>query len=155
MARPPSYYYNQYMNAVDRHHQRRSYFTYHLRARRWWQSFFFWFIDAAVTNAHIVHQARGGDMDSSTFRNAIAASLLNDAPPKVRRGGMFRVPASGDIKDLPEIRLQGHDHWHSTPDTNDGVAQCAWCSLSGTRSRTKYACSKCRVPLCLKPGSEC
>jgi hypothetical protein len=126
-----------------------SYFTSYVRARRWWQVVFLWFVDVAVPNAHILHQVCGGQLYSSTstLRKEIATSLLNDTPQRVRRGGLLRAPKMGDVGELPRYASKVATTGYLPPDTEDGVR--------GARSPQSVAApgTPASGAGCLKPDS--
>ena len=49
------YMYNKYMLGVDWLDQRMAYYQFTRKSVRWWRKFFFWMVDVAIVNAHILY----------------------------------------------------------------------------------------------------
>ena len=148
----PIHFYNRFMAGVDRHDQRRSYYPSHLKGVRWWHSFFYWYIDAAMANAHIVHseimrEQNKEPLSAPVFRDMVSLGLIGNFTSNRRR----QKRMTKGVASLPEIRHVGvgADHF---PRKHEGKPRvCMWCAATmDTRPhRTKFECIQCNVPLCI------
>jgi len=82
--------YNSYMIGVDLADMRRNAHTCRKKAYKWWHPIFYWILDTALSNAHIIaNQTLGKKLDGSKFRLDVVDGLFEKS-----RGGGEQEPPS-------------------------------------------------------------
>ena len=70
--------YNHHMNGADIANQLRSYYSTELKTCRTWVPIFFWLLDTAIINAHLVDKLSGSSMHHREFRQCLAQDLIEN-----------------------------------------------------------------------------
>ncbi|XP_046728478.1 piggyBac transposable element-derived protein 4-like isoform X2 [Silurus meridionalis] len=135
--------YNRYMGGVDVSDALIGYYTVLHKTRKWYQSFFYHFVDIAIVNAFILHRETAcaknqKPMTQKQFREKLieelGALVLSNFPPPPS-------PLPEDMRHLP-----GNFASHSTK----GRRTCKVC-----QQKTPVYCKTCLVPLCFQPKRDC
>jgi hypothetical protein len=122
--------YTQSMGGVDRLDQMHSYYAVGRKSRKWWRVLADWAIDVCIVNSFILYNhSERRQLTQLQYRIRLAKALIGGwAQGETRR--------LGKGMHLPEKRL--------------GLADCHHCSnRSAQRKRTMYACTTCKVHLCI------
>ena len=137
--------YNQSMNGVDILDQLSVYYCFDRKSVKWWKVFF-WCIEVALVNSHIIHKNAFGSTTYLEYWRSIINSftsvyLQNVPGPSLGRRRLLQV-------DTPE-RLDQRKHFLGKRATSD-QHECKICSSSHKRKRTVYFCKTCNChpPLC-------
>lgn len=152
--------YNQNMNCVDKFDQLKGTYELDRKSKKWWHRIFWYFIDASIVNAYILHKELGLEkMSSKDFRRAISQELVAPAHVASRQKNQPKrksVPSATEIsKSKPfvpkSIRLENSAHQPMRTTRR----RCAKCSTKDAQVRTDWMCSICEVPLCLGKRKTC
>jgi hypothetical protein len=104
-----------------------------------------YFIDACVVNSYIIYTSL--DLPKVTmkdFRRSICNALLSNTPTKKRK---TMVCIANHKPHVPvNIRYKNADH----QPVMGTRRRCALCSTKTYQVRTKWQCTTCNVPLCLR-----
>ena len=132
-------FYNQKMGGVDKHDQRRRHCTISRKSQKWWPRLFYFCIDVALVNAHILETLSPNHVKRTLkqFCMEIAMHYLTRYHCRKRPGRPCRLSPSD---------LEHSYHWPS--DRRDTRRRCANCAESGVEKRTWYECTSCNVGLC-------
>ena len=137
--------YNQHMMGVDRMDQMMAYYAFDRKSIKWWRKVFFWLLEVAVNNAHVLyksHTSSARKMTLKEFRRELSVELCQ---------GLVQEDTLGYQRmDRSLERLRGR-HF---PDSDRKRRDCRVCSdrnSVGGRSLVKTFCSTCsdKPALCL------
>jgi DNA polymerase III epsilon subunit-like protein len=111
--------------------------------KRWWLKLFFYLLDVGTSNALVLYnQARPTHppINIAEFKKLIVEHFV---------GNRIMAPAmTHQVKEHIAVRSE-----------NSSRLSCAYCSLHGTNSRTRFVCQACHAPLCClgsgKSASDC
>jgi len=154
--------YTSRMGGVDRFDQRRELYSVSRRSRRWWLRIFYFMLDAALVNAHILYNSvhPGNPMTQLTFRSRVFRGLVANYSSRKRRPSIEvnfcqsrRHKAGQKPRGVPdEIRLQRVGvHF---PKQVAKFSRCRICSTKTHCKRSRVQCAVCCVPLCIDPCFE-
>ena len=131
--------YNQYMLGVDKLDQLTSYYSFLHKTVKWWRKVFFWLLEVAVVNSHIIYKENcilKGEhpLNQLHYRRKIIDILSQ--PQRQSR----------------EVHVDLHSS-HNISYKKKKRRDCIVCSerqLGGTRHLTLYICETCNTnpPLC-------
>jgi hypothetical protein len=133
--------YNKFMGGVDKHDQRRSYYSTGRRTNKWWHRYFWYLIDVCVVNSFILYNIRNPkDMSHLEFLFDLIKNLTQ-----------YEEPSS-----IPIISSAGFDHWSIKKQKRGVCCQCSSRKVVkgkevGKRQYTNFQCSVCQVWLCVDP----
>ncbi|XP_041649204.1 piggyBac transposable element-derived protein 4-like [Cheilinus undulatus] len=142
--------YNQHMRGVEISDSLITYYKVLHKTRKWYKTFFYYFLDIATVNAFILHKelAMGkGEkpLTQKAFRETLAEQLaqVGSAPPS--------TPAPPAPAPAPATS----DTWHHKPvyiagDSSKGRLKCRQC-----HSKTPVKCRSCNIPLCFVANRDC
>lgn len=148
--------YNKYMGGVDLADQRRARHTCRLRAYKWWHPVFYWIIDTAMVNAHIIRNAHiQKKMKASDFWLSVVEELFEEAlgvevderPEELAK--FTRAGKAGVSWNLGDKRLLGR-HYLTKCDKHDKCKLCMHTFQKGSTAynrKTNNYCPKCEVTL--------
>ncbi|KAK0153479.1 PiggyBac transposable element-derived protein 4 [Merluccius polli] len=150
--------YNKIMGSVDLweevagHHQ-----DLH-RTCKWYQSFFYHFLDIAVVNAHILHKqleaARGappaGVRSQKSFREELVLQLVGEGSLSSSAAVPSEPPAAQGPHNLKYSSSQGESGALSSKGASSKRRRCTLCSRS-----TSTMCETCKLFLCFQPTRDC
>lgn len=151
------------MGGVDRFDQKRGTYPISRRSKRWWMRIFYFLVDAAITNADILHTHNDrvhNPIGALQFRTDLARNLINSYSSRKRRVSVLpnfatkrpKGPTSRQksIYGIPdEIRL--NDVGSHMPGELPSYRRCRACSSKALGKKNKIECVKCKVPLCIAP----
>lgn len=149
--------YNNNMNCVDKFDQLKGTYEVNRKSKKWWHRIFWYFIDASVVNAYIVHKEMQLPKESlKNFRRDISRSLVSRALVSSRAQKKRKSSTTPEIKQkkphVPKVvRLESSAH---QPERSTR-RRCAKCSSKKNQIRTDWICSVCKVPLCLGKTKSC
>jgi len=157
--------YTRRMGGVDRFDQKRSCFSVSRRSFKWWTRIFYFLLDSAVVNAHILFNSCriDGKMSQFEFRATLSRELMGNFCSRRRRamleGGCYMRRRSDHAATLTKkpgvpdsIRLQAvGKHW---PTQTSIFRRCRVCSSKTRNRRSRYVCSTCSITLCVYPCFE-
>lgn len=160
-------FYNKTMGGVDKVDHLMSLYRIFIRSRKWTLRVIFHFVDLAIVNSWLEYKQEAkkckipekNQMTLLQFRNKIAEAL---ARAQVKTPGPGRPPKNKqppeELREKREynakrpctdVRYDNFDHLPTVQ--NDPVR----CKLEGCSGRTKFACMKCNVALCLQKDRNC
>lgn len=150
--------YNMRMNNVDKFDQMKKSYGIDRRSKKWWHRIFFHLLDAAVVNSYLIWKDLDcyEGMTHKSFRINVITSLVSPAIVSPRPS-IVRSPA-------PVIQVKRHKPHVATDVRLEASAhqperstarRCAKCSNKNKQVRTMWACSVCKVPLCLSKNKTC
>ena len=147
--------YNKFMGGVDRGDQLRGYYRCRTKSRKFYKYIFFFLLDVAITNAHILMKTSTSSCPFKgvkSFRIQLAKDLIGEYCSRRRRGRGGTVIHPLPFRHYP-IRLG---------DSNDGPRhQCGPCALHRNihhrRVLSTWYCRECGEWLCHsgEPSSDC
>lgn len=149
--------YNKHMNCVDRFDQMKAVYQISRKSKKWWHRIFFFFVDAAVVNAFVIHNCLPTErLDLKTFRRHIVFGLVGksfaeSSVPRLSLSGPSPKPSNWKPKVHLEIRKAGSSHQPKRGTRR----RCALCSTKKKQVSTNWQCSVCNVPLCLSKNKDC
>jgi hypothetical protein len=135
--------YNANMGGVDNADAKRKVYSCSRRSKKWWMRIFYFGLDVAVVNAHIVHQNTPNcpKITQKEFRMELAKELLS-------MHSVRKILGSRTVDGGPSRYIERH--W---PTKLEKSLHCRICSQAKTRRRTSYGCKQCSsdqpVPLCV------
>lgn len=142
--------YNENMGGTDRMDQNINMYRVSIRKKKWWWTIFTWLLDVSLQNAWILHKNEKKDpnnlwstesMSLLEFRRQITRTLISKAPQRTLKGR----PQQSRRPVISDIRFDNVGHLIQESDKQ------AWqCGMETCKSRPKYKCIKCKVPLCPK-----
>lgn len=157
--------YTALMGGVDRFDQQRGQYNVGRKSRKWWKRIFYFLVDVAITNAHILHKNNTrvhNRMKQKDFRLALARELVDNTTyrkrpfkslpnyvskkKKVNESGERQKQKFGVPHEVRFGRLG--EHW---PEETDGYKRCRYCSTKVNNKRSKIQCDRCEVALCITP----
>ena len=138
--------YNEHMGGVDLADMRRLHVqTNIIGLHRWWLRMFFYLLDVGTCNAMVLYSLakEERDINLATYKKALVRHFVGDAICPT-------VPHCKEDRHLL-VRISEND---------DVRSRCTYCSMmDGVKRRTRYRCSKCKIPLCSvgtgKSGRDC
>ncbi|XP_051977768.1 piggyBac transposable element-derived protein 4 isoform X1 [Xyrauchen texanus] len=136
--------YNKNMGGVDLSDKLIGNYTVLHKTRKWYQSFFYHFVDIAVVNAFILHRhmAKVKNLQPLTqkkFREALVSELTGTS--------ISHTSAQDPKQSLPQ---ELHLPKHICGDSTIGRRKCKMCHY-----KTPLVCATCNVGLCFVPKREC
>ena len=135
--------YNANMGGVDNADAKRKVYSCSRRSKKWWIRIFYFGLDVAVVNAHIVHQNTPNcpKITQKEFRMELVKELLS--MHSVRKISGSRTVDGGPSHYIERL-------W---PTKLEKSLHCRICSQAKMRRRTSYGCKQCSsdqpVPLCV------
>lgn len=142
--------YNKYMGGVDRFDQMLERYAIGRRSIKWWHRIFYYLLDMAVVNSFVLWKLNRPDKEKCsqlTFRLKLARQLVNGFSSRKAIG---RPPNFVKLAVPVEVRLANVGVHFPKKDTNR--RRCKLCSgknKKGKEKRTYFACTFCKVPLCV------
>ncbi|XP_054290788.1 piggyBac transposable element-derived protein 3-like [Macrosteles quadrilineatus] len=138
--------YNQFMGGVDLSDRMVAHYPHAMKSKRFYLRIFFYFLNVAIVNAWIVLKLKtSSNMSFLDFKAAIANALIKTTLKKKRVG---RPPTNTPpLKKrcrpgvIGDVRFDGEGHYPSK-------SVPGRCREKNCKSRTRYKCSKCEVPVC-------
>ncbi|XP_049797528.1 piggyBac transposable element-derived protein 4-like [Schistocerca nitens] len=147
--------YNANMNCVDKFDQLEGVYETDRKSRKWWHRIFWYFIDATMVNASIIHkETKLPKMTLKDFRREITRDLV--APALVASRGKKRslnshLQFNKKKPNVPKsVRLESSSH-----QPGRSTRRCAACSSKKQQICTDWMCSVRKVPLCLGKRKTC
>jgi hypothetical protein len=129
--------YNSNMGGVDLADMRRLQCNSTIMGqKRWWLKLFFYLLDVGTSNALVLHnEARKPlpPINIAEFKKLIVDHFVGD-----------RIVGSTNAEEETQHIAVKTD--------NSARLSCAYCSLHGQSSRTRFMCYACKIPLCC-PGN--
>ena len=130
--------YNERMGGVDLADQGKSRYSVaaSVVTRKWWMRIFMGLLDMATNNAWILYKTSRKDLeryDHQDFILSVCESLCDLGS---------RASAATSLPYMP-------NPVHHEIAAQRGCTDCVVCRHNGSRKRTCYTCSTCRVPLCV------
>ncbi|KAB0804596.1 hypothetical protein PPYR_01566 [Photinus pyralis] len=149
--------YNAHMNAVDKFDQKKSSYEIDRKSRKWWHRIFFYFVDACIVNSYIIYEKLGlPKMTLKNFRRKVVEHLvcetLTHTNTKKRRSNPV-VAAIREHKPYVPDNIRQREAAHLP--IRSSRRRCGHCSTKSKQVRTKWMCTMCKVPLCLKDDKNC
>jgi hypothetical protein len=148
------------MNFVDNFDRLKGDYQMDGKSKKWWLRFLFHFIDCSVTNAFIMHkESEIQQLSNKDFRHHVYKGLLAPRIVKVnrpvksdpRRSSVVAIKRGKPHVDRA-IYLEGSSH---QPQHLQSPRICAVFSTEKTPVHTRWMCTICDVPLCLRNGKPC
>lgn len=124
--------YNSFMGGVDLADQKRNLYSCSRKSMKWWFRLFYFCLDIAIVNSHILYGLDYRHVDQKRFRILLFSHLMSFY--NARR--ILLAPRS------PITLLRSSDH-HA-----DRAAEPRQCRLCVGRKRTRTVCRECGVHLC-------
>ena len=137
--------YNANMGGVDNADAKRKVYSCSRRSKKWWMCIFYFGLDVAVINAHIIQQDTPNcpKTTQKEFRMELAKELLS-------MHSVRKISGSRSVDGGPSRYIERH--W---PMKLEKSLHCRIYSQAKTRRRTSYGCKQCcsaqPVPLCVVP----
>lgn len=150
--------YTRRMTGVDRFDQHRTCYSVSRRSRKWWMRIFYFIIDSAVVNAHILYQSVHPEsvLTLLQFRTALFRKLCNTSFRRRRSpldGNSFtaRRPRQSAVnRKKPGVPDDIRLHGQHMPEKISSFRRCRMCSTRNNNKRSRTICSTCRVALCIE-----
>ena len=138
-------FYNEHMGGVDLGDQMITLYDLDRKSKKWWIKVFFRLLMTAVYNAYVIyteinHKKKHPYID---FLVTLAESMIDEGRKNLPQR---RVRALGRPSKTSK-KLTNVDHM---PMREESRRRCIRCSSKKKEKRTRYQCSKCKVPLCLQ-----
>jgi len=140
--------YNKFMGGVDKHDQRRSYYSSDRRAVKWWHRYFWYLIDVCVVNSYILYKYKsekeGRDPLSHLdfllelivkFTKYEKVSELRIIRTNLTQGSLIRTGKRGDCSVCSKRKRSDEKE-------------------IGKRRRSRFQCPSCHKFICLGNCSE-
>lgn len=146
--------YNKHMGYVDRMDHLKTLYEIDRQSNKWWHRIFFYFLDIAVVNSYVMFksQSEGSSLTMKSFRMAVASGLSGVSTPAARGRRATPQPVSKFKPIIPlETRYTSNAHLPKI----GTFRRCAHCSTKKEAHRSHWACSTCKVALCLAPTRNC
>lgn len=139
--------YNNIMGGVDRFDQFRERYAIGRRSVKWWHRIFYFLIDLAIVNCFIIwNVVKEEKTDQLSFRLRLAKQLIGNFSFRKRRSRKLPVVYLSKKGKVPDdVRLISVGE-HIPKDSS--WRRCRLCSTAASQKRTRFECSKCKVPLC-------
>lgn len=154
--------YTKRMGGVDRFDQKRGTYPVARRSRRWWMRIFYFFIDAAITNAYILYTQNSRvryPVTNLQFRTMLGRNLVDNFTSRKRT--INSLPTFVTKRPTPDSRqktvygvpetLRLADVGTHLPGELPKYRRCRYCSSKGNSKKSKIECVRCRVALCAVP----
>ena len=138
--------YNEHMGGVGLADCKQQVYTCSRKAKKWCHRLFYFFLDVAVVNAHILEteSAHCAHRSQKEFRHELAREMMALHSSRKRK-------SRSSVESVPPSVCFCERHF---PDLLQGLLNCCYCSTAN-RKRTKYYCKQCDdkqpVPLCVVP----
>ncbi|XP_029281697.1 piggyBac transposable element-derived protein 4-like [Cottoperca gobio] len=136
--------YNRCMGGVDPSDALMGYYKVIHKTQKWYQTFFFHFMDIAIVNAFLLHKAiatgKGEKpMTQKAFRETLAEQLA-------------QVGSASTVRPVPPPPPPGTHHRpvHITGNSTTRQLKCRLCC-----AKTPVKCTACDVALCFVVGRDC
>ena len=125
--------YNMYMGGVDLADRKRKEYSCSKRSNKWWHRLFYFFLDVAVVNAHVLESISPHCQNRSQkdFRIELARELMSCHTSRKRK-----IRTSTDSAPPSARFCERH-----FPDILPKPLNCRYCSTSSSRKRTSYCCT--------------
>lgn len=151
--------YTKRMGGVDRFDQKRSTYDTGRKSRKFWMRLFYFQLDAAIVNSYILYQTTHRNPKLQIdFRQSVARSLVGNYTCRKRPATEFLNICSKKKSEINvhkdngvsnEVRYTGVGV--HMPVAIDEYKRCKYCSGKNNNKRSKVACEKCQVALCIVP----
>ena len=128
--------YNKYMLGVDRLDQRMAYYQFTRKTVRWWRKVFFWMVEAAIVNAHILytsHTSARRPLTQKEFRRELVIALCHDQRSE------HSLQRTQHTPDVSIERLCGSYF----PETGTVRQDCRVCSVRGPEGHRRLTTTFC------------
>lgn len=146
--------YNKFMDGVDMMDRMIGHYPHGFKNKKWYLRVFFHLLNVAVVNSWIIYRK---DVDNTTpllnYKASIVWTML-ELGKETKRGRKSNVESEESCKkeikkkqsigSIPELRYDGHEHYPIKVPTT----QAPRCRDLKCRSRTRFNCEKCRIPVC-------
>ncbi|XP_060863344.1 piggyBac transposable element-derived protein 4-like [Metopolophium dirhodum] len=153
--------YNSNMNFVDNFDRLKKDYQCDRKSHKWYMRLFFHFIDCCVVNSFIIYKeldTEGKKLTNKNFRREVYTGLLSrklvdvQSPSTVKKRTKSNIEISNHKPHVSKhLRLTESKH----QPTEGSSRRCAMCSTKKKPQRTKWICSTCKVPLCIKKEKTC
>ncbi|RUO95935.1 hypothetical protein BC936DRAFT_142939, partial [Jimgerdemannia flammicorona] len=173
--------YNHHMCGVDIADQRRGYYNTQIRSFRTWMPLFFWILDTAVVNCHLVHNQVADNITHADFRLQLSWALISlscdmQLETQKRKTRMSAKQVEDELlespfvnrhvtkhsNDLAPVRFLPGDHF---PTFQEERLACVWCRVLAKAGkieinkkcppRSNVYCQACNAVLCLSRERNC
>ncbi|CAH2091384.1 unnamed protein product [Euphydryas editha] len=152
--------YTKRMGGVDRFDQKRGTYQIARKSKRWWMRLFYFFVDAAITNAYILYaQKIRYPINNLQFRTTLGRNLIGNFTSRKRR--ISSLPCFATKKPKIESRQKAKygipdemrltDVGSHLPSPLPTFRRCRACSSKEIAKKSKIQCSTCGVALCIVP----
>lgn len=150
--------YTKRMGGVDRFDQKQAVYSIGRRSKRWWLRIFHFFLNAAVTNSHILHtsiQNKNCELSNFKFRVKLGNELM--ALKSSRGQKIVKALYKRKKKRLSQNKsrvpdsIRRNDVGSHMPVDLGTYRRCYLCSTKERNKRSTIGCSSCKVPLCCVP----
>jgi hypothetical protein len=144
------------MGGVDIADQRRGYYNTQLTVQRTWMPLFFWLLDTAIVNAHIIGRMLGLDIPHLDFRDRLVWNLINKARASE---SPIHLKHKMDERARPETkRIRTDDR--SSEGLHLAIYEkkrglCIQCRSEGNQNKSNVVCRTCHVVLCCNSSHNC
>lgn len=145
--------YNKHMGCVDKADMLKTIYCIDRKSRKWWHRIFFHMLDTTVVNTFIIYSqlTEGKKLTLKQLRLAIAISLIG-IPQREKVGRKSSTPVHHFKTYVSqEVRYNKSEHLPVRTTSR----RCGHCSTVAEVHRTKWACSVCKVALCLSDNRNC
>ncbi|KAJ2952354.1 hypothetical protein O0L34_g4640 [Tuta absoluta] len=158
--------YTKRMGGVDRFDQKKAVYELGRRSKKWWKRLFYFLLDVAITNAHILYSNNSrvhNPMDQKAFRIALARGLIGNLTFRKRKFSSTpkfsaKKKKNVDVSDsrqkkaygVPEEIRYGNLGMHF-PEGLPTYRRCRLCSTATNNKRSNIQCDTYEVSLCAVP----
>ena len=145
-------FYNKFMGGVDMHDQARWYYNLTQKSVKWWKYLFWFFLDTAIVNSHIIYSETPGNPKLShlDFRLKLSKELIGNYGSRKRAGQPRAQSVLADVQDHVFDRIV---------DKDKKALQCEACKAKNQRLKrankkgprpreSRDGCRGCKVILC-------
>lgn len=144
--------YNKFTGGVDMMERMIAYYPHGFKNKKWYLRVFFHLLNMAIINSWLLYRK---DVDSAVpllhYKASIVWTML-ELGKETKRGRKSNVDSDDSptikkkrvIGSIPELRYDGNDHYPAKVPAK----QAPRCTDLNCRSRTRFICDKCKVPVC-------
>ncbi|XP_021952069.1 piggyBac transposable element-derived protein 4-like [Folsomia candida] len=143
--------YNATMGAVDNVDRVSKPFTSVRKSFKWYRKVFFYFLDIAIYNSHIIHSSFRPTKEHSSYKDfvrIIIKEILEKYPPQ-------RLSLGRKSNTQSERRIGTHFPEKMLEDNVSVFRDCHLCCLEGKRRTTAFRCETCLKFFCIKSTDSC
>ncbi|XP_035713791.1 piggyBac transposable element-derived protein 4-like [Folsomia candida] len=143
--------YNATMGAVDNVDRMTKPFTSVRKSFKWYKKVFFYFLDIAIYNWHIIHSSFRPTKEKLSYKDfvrVLVREILEKYPPQRRSLGRKSNTQS-------ERRIGTHFPKKILKDDSSVFRDCHLCGLEGRRCTTAFRCETCLKFFCIKSQDSC